>query len=51
MGKGTIPDKKDDGEDVKLKPIPEKQVKHLCELMKKNENLLIMKTFTDCPKS
>lgn len=26
MGKGKIPDKKDDGENVKLKPIPEKQV-------------------------
>lgn len=27
MGKGVVPDKKDDGEAVKLKPIPEKQVK------------------------
>jgi hypothetical protein len=26
MGKGNVPDKKDDGENVKLKPIPEKQV-------------------------
>jgi hypothetical protein len=26
MGKGVVPDKKDDGEAVKLKPIPEKQV-------------------------
>lgn len=26
MGKGVIPDKKDDGENVKLKSIPEKQV-------------------------
>lgn len=26
MGKGAIPDKKDDDEKVKLKPIPEKQV-------------------------
>lgn len=26
MGKGKIPDKKDDDENVKLKPIPEKQV-------------------------
>lgn len=26
MGKGVVPDKKDSGEDVKLKPIPEKQV-------------------------
>jgi len=26
MGKGKIPDKKDDGESVKLKPIPDKQV-------------------------
>ena len=29
MGKGKIPDKKDDGEQVKLKPIPEKQVNFL----------------------
>lgn len=26
MGKGVVPDKKDDGEGVKLKPVPEKQV-------------------------
>lgn len=26
MGKGKIPDKKDDDENVKLKPVPEKQV-------------------------
>lgn len=26
MGKGVIPDKKDEGENVKLKAIPEKQV-------------------------
>lgn len=26
MGKGKIPDKKEDDENVKLKPIPEKQV-------------------------
>lgn len=26
MGKGLVPDKKDDDENVKLKPIPEKQV-------------------------
>lgn len=26
MGKGVVPDNKDDGENVKLKPIPEKQV-------------------------
>ncbi|CRK99518.1 CLUMA_CG012837, isoform A [Clunio marinus] len=32
MGKGVIPDKKDDGENVKLKPIPEKQAAEKVEL-------------------
>lgn len=34
MGKGKIPDKKDDGENVKLKPIPEKQVNFIELFMK-----------------
>lgn len=35
MGKGKIPDNKDDGENVKLKPIPEKQVNFIKELLKR----------------
>lgn len=40
MGKGTVPDKKDDDEKVKLKPIPEKQVNFInaVKLQKKIRN-------------
>lgn len=43
MGKGVIPDKKEDDEKVKLKPIPEKQVNFInADVAKKMRNFLIM---------
>lgn len=43
MGKGVVPDKKDDDEKVKLKPIPEKQVNFVNAVMlQKIHKILIM---------
>ena len=42
MGKGTVPDKKDDDEKVKLKPIPEKQVNFINAAMLQKNDILIM---------